>query len=217
MRQRESVCIPEMIFSISLTLALLLFSGRGMAEQTVKTGAHFTEQPNMAEIRQDLNKIDSYSADGGYVNASVIVGRSIKARDIYRSYLERAAVLSGGLLKVRQHLDLNDRSMTLQELGAMTQRLSAENLHFRGSFHHGEERFQTYRLIEKAITNLEDALNYWRAANKYRPLYRGSAREVREDDEVLRIKLQTAVNAIDELKIIEDTREALSKDLTEDN
>jgi hypothetical protein len=103
----------------------------------------------------------------------------------------------------------------LQQLGAFTQSLSAENLHFKGSFTHGEEKFQTYQLIQTAIHNLEDASNYWRIANRYRSLYRGSLREHMEDDQILKLKIQTALNAIDELKNIVHTRESLSKDLTD--
>jgi hypothetical protein len=63
---------------------------------------------------------------------------------------------------------------------------------------------------------LEDAIHYWRLSNHYRRFFRGSSKEHAEDDEILKIKLQTALNTIDELKAIMDTREALGKTLTDE-
>jgi hypothetical protein len=207
-----------LVGSIGLLLTLFLFHERAVADhsvvtdQSVRAKASFTEGNSTDELRRDLAQIDQKAAEGMYGEASVLVGRNIKARDIYKNYLERAEGISGQLLSVRPRLT---ETFTLQQLGAFTQSLSAENLRFKGTFTHGEEKFQTYQLIQTAIHNLEDASNYWRIANRYRSLYRGSLREHMEDDQILKLKIQTALNAIDELKSIVHTRESLSKDLTD--
>lgn len=189
---------------------------------TLAMGVHADARPvspaepfDLESIRADLSKIDAHISTGEFSEASTLVGKDIKARDIYYQYLQKASGISESLLRIRKKIEFNDRTLTLQQLGALTQRLSAENMHFRDSFTHGQEKFQTYQLIEKAIHNLEDAINYWRVSNQYRFLYRGSVMEQAEDDEILKIKIQTAMNAIAELETIMQTREALGKDLEE--
>jgi hypothetical protein len=213
---RKSVMKRIVVPSIALMMALLLFAGWAMADKTVRGTATFAGNPDLDMVRHDLAKIDGFAAEGIFGSASVIIGRDIKARDIYQAYINRAAGISANLLSVRTRLQNNRDTISLQQLGALTQRLSAENLRFKNSFRHGEEKFQTYQLIEKAVSNLEDAIEYWRVSNKYRPLYRGSVRERAEDDEILQIKLQTAMNAIEELKAIMETRDALTKNLAEE-
>jgi hypothetical protein len=187
-----------------------------MAEKTVQAGAHYTDKAELDAVRNDLDQIDRLSAGGDYSNASVIIGQDIKARDIYRLYLAQAAEISEELLSVRVRLQEQADTVTLQQLGALTQRLTLDNSKFKGTFRHGEQHFQTYQLIQKAVTNLEDAIHYWRLSNHYRRFFRGSSKEHAEDDEILKIKLQTALNTIDELKAIMDTREALGKTLTDE-
>jgi hypothetical protein len=202
--------------SIAVLAGMILFSGWAMAQQTMHAAARYADQSELDEVRRDLEKIDGYASEGIYGSASVIVGRDIRARDIYRAYLDKAARISGDLVAVRPKLATQDETLTLQQLAALAQRLSVENSQFRDGFQHGENRFQTYRLIETAISSFEDAVNYWRLSNHFRKTYRGSARERAEDDEVLIIKVQTAMNAIDELKSILETREKLKQDLEED-
>lgn len=208
-----------LVVSIGLLLAVFLFHGRAVADRSVTADqsmhakTSFTEGNSADELRRDLAQIDEHAAEGLYGEASVLVGRNIKARDIYRYYLVRADGLSKQLLSVRPRLT---ETFTLQQLGAFTQNLTAENRRFKSSFTHGEEKFQTYQLIQTAIHNLEDASNYWRIANRYRALYRGTLREHMEDDQILKLKIQTALNAIDELKTIVHTRESLTKDLMDE-
>lgn len=187
-----------------------------MADKTVKAAASYADRAELEAVRRDLEKIDAYASEGIYDNASVIVGRDIRARDIYRAYIEKAADISGSLISIRPRLEMQDETLTLQQLGALSQRLSAQNSRFRDGFKHGENKFHTYRLIETAVTNFEDAINYWRLSNHYRKTYRGAARERIEDDEILKIKLQMAMNAIDELKVILQAREKLNRDLEEE-
>ena len=145
------------------------------------------------------------------------MGQDIKARDVYRAYLSRASAMSEELLSVRTRFDSQADTISLQGLGALAQRMTLNNQQFKGSFRHGEEKFQTYQLIEKAVTHLEAAIQYWRIANRYQRDYRGGVQDKLVDDEVLKTKLQIALNAIDELKAIVETREALSRDLNDDD
>lgn len=187
-----------------------------MAEKTVQAGAQYTDKAELDAVRNDLDQIDRSAVGGNYADASVIIGQDIKARDIYRLYLVKASEISEELLGVRTRLQGQADTITLQQLGALTQRLTLDNSKFKGTFQHGEDRFQTYQLIQKAVANLEDAINYWRSANHYRRFFRGSSKERADDDEILKIKLQTALNTIDELKAIMDTREALGKAIDDD-
>lgn len=202
--------------SIGVCLAIFLFAGWVLAEKTVKVRANYSDLVGLESVRKDLAKLDAYASAGQYSDAGVLVGQDIKARDVYRVYLTRASQMSDELLSVRIKLDLQANTISLQQLGALAQRISLNNQQFKGTFRHGEEHFQTYQLIQKAVSNLEGAISYWRISNRYQRYYRGSVRDKTADDEILKTKLQIALNAIDELKIIVNTREALSRDLTED-
>ncbi|MEB3287700.1 MAG: hypothetical protein VKJ04_09370 [Vampirovibrionales bacterium] len=141
---------------------------------------------------------------------------------VYLSYLSKVNAMSEGLLALKERFDkqmavLPNKEtppqlvLSLQELGAMSQKLSADNRRFKSQFEYGENDYQSYRFIEQAVSSLEDATTYWRLSNRYRSLYRAEAREKSEDDELLTIKLQTALNAIESLKNIQLMRERLKK------
>lgn len=207
-------------YSVSSIIALLgfcLFSEWGVAEKTVRAGASFTDKAELEQLKTDLGKIDGLSTEGLFGEASVIVGRDIRARDIYGRYIKRAASISEELLTIRKKLNAQGDTINLQQLGAICQRISLSNTRFKDTFQHEESQFQSYQLIQKAIGNLEAAISYWRISNQYRKVYRGGVRERMDDDEVLKVKLMTAMNAIEELKTIMQTREALSRDLDEDD
>jgi hypothetical protein len=213
--RKQKLNIGISVASIAICLGLFLFAGWAIAEKTIRTGTSFPDKAELEAVKRDLAEIDSDASAQAYGNASVIIGQDIKARDVYRLYLKHAEGISADLLNVRKQLDLQARTVNLQQLGALTQRLSLDNARFKNAFTHGEEEFHTYQLIEKAVISLEDAVRYWRIANEYRPIYRGSAREKGEDDEILKLKLQTAMNAADALSAIIDTRKALEQDLDE--
>lgn len=203
-------------FIIKVCLFLFLFTGWAVAEKTVKVEANYTPSAELESVKEDMAKLDAYASEGKYEEAGVLIGKDIKARDIYRAYLNRASQMSNELLSVREKMGLQLDTLSLQELGALSQRLALHNLRFKEGFSHGEQKFQTYKLIEKAVSNLEDAIFYWRTSNRFRHIYHGGLSARRADDEVLRTKLETAMNAIDELKAIVEAREALTRDLTED-
>lgn len=202
--------------SITAAVGLCLFSGWAMAEKTVQAGARYTNQTDLESLRSDLDNLDTLASQGLFGEAAVIVGADIRARDIYGRYIERAAKISDELLNVKKRLDDQGDTVSLQQLGAICQKVSLTNTRFKGSFQYGEDKFQTYQLIQKAIANLESAISYWRISNRYRKIYRGGARERMEDDEILKTKLLTAINAIEELETIMNTRAALSKNLEEE-
>lgn len=205
-----------LLVSIGLIANLFLFHEWAVANQPVMAQPQANQHQDLAELRQNLSQIDQDASQGLFANATVLVGRNLQARNIYRHYLEHAEPISQQLLSLRVYLAQNDQVLNLQQLAAKTQSLSTANQRFRTSWIHGEERFQSAKLIQNAVHNLEDAIHYWRIANQYRTLYRGSTQEHREDDQILRLKIQAALTAIDQLQIIVDTRKALSKDLSEE-
>jgi hypothetical protein len=162
------------------------------------------------------NALQDDEKDVENVPDGIIVGGEIKPHDRYRAYLAHAAEISRDLLHVRDILESQGRRLNLQQLGALTQRLSVGRDRFRESLAPGEETFETYRLINRAVTSLEEAIVYWRVANRYRPWLRGSLAERAEDEDILQLKLQAAVNAIDALGDVVKMRQTLSRDLDED-
>ena len=147
---------------------------------------------------------------------------------IYKNYLAKAETLSKSLIDIKNRLqqDASDDNpanasnmadgvgsgrLSLQQLGALTQSLSAENERFEDSFQYGENKFSSYQAIETAVKNLEDAVYYWREANRFRALYRKTAIEHVQDDEVLQVKILKAMTAIDQLDNIMKIRGALDR------
>ena len=70
---------------------------------------------------------------------------------------------------------------------------------------------QSYQLIDQAVRSLDEAVTYWRSVRQYRAQYRGAAWEETDDDEVIRIKLETALTASDALAQLQDTQAILKK------
>lgn len=213
---RNRLLFASITTSIVWMTLFCLFTEWGVAQKTVRAGAYYSNKAELVSLKRDLDQIDGYASQGLYGEASVVVGKDIKARGIYRQYLKQAAAISDELLTVKRKMDLQAGTVTLQQLGAICQKVSLTNSRFRGTFQHGEDHFQTYQLIQKAVSNLEAAISYWRIANRYRKVYRGGATERAEDDEILKTKLSLAMNAIEELKTIMETRKALSDNLEED-
>ncbi|MBY0449421.1 MAG: hypothetical protein K2X01_02190 [Cyanobacteria bacterium] len=184
---------------------------------------------NMQSIRDDLQAIDRqiFSDRKNQNQKQNQMGRqpqlepitvtlsktSIRARDVYRRYMTQAADVSQQLLHVRQDILVNGGSVSLQRLGAISQGLNSQNVLLKNALQNGETDFESYQLIQKAIAALDDATQYWRSANRYRPIYRGAGFEENEDNQLLKVKLQTAMTAIEQLQRIVDTQNTLQKGL----
>ncbi len=170
---------------------------------------------NLEQIREDLSVVDAQvfaPGTGGSPPVQVILEKTdIKTRDIYRAYLEKASTITGELMMVRDVMERQQGELSLQQLGSLLQALKAQNRHFRDAFEHGEEEFQSYRLIQKAVDNLDDAWRYWRSADRYRRVHRPTVLNEMENDRILRIKLQAARQAIEELHDINAVRQALDR------
>lgn len=171
---------------------------------------------DLERIREDLSVVDEQvfaSGTGGSPPVQVILEKTdIKTRDIYRAYLEKASGITGELMMVRDVMEKQQGDLSLQQLGSLLQALKAQNRHFRETFEHGEEEFQSYQLIQKAVDNLDDAWNYWRSANRYRRVYRPTVLNEMENDRILGVKLQAARQAIEDLHEIGEVRQALDRD-----
>lgn len=215
--------------ALFLLFSLLFLSWSNLSGLWLQTSAQGTNRPlelnpmtsglNSSEsspeaIRNKLRLLDGRVEDGPFRAGTATL--DIRAKDIYKRYLVKASTLTSKLLKIKATADIRKEKYTLQRLAAMTQSLSIENSVFKDSFENGEDQFQSYLLIQNAIANMEDAVAYWREANQTRMLYRGTALDKAEDDEVLKIKLQTAFSAIEELKGLDNVRKVLDKNLTED-
>src|SRR5262249_28376401 len=141
----------------------------------------------------------SGGTEAGLDTEETLKAGSLEAR-IYKNYLTKAETLSQSLIEIRNRLqkDANDDNpanastmrgevgsgrLSLQQLAGLTQSLSAENGRFEDTFKYGENKFASYHAIEEAVKNLEDAVYYWRSANRFRALYRKTAIEHVEDDE----------------------------------
>lgn len=179
-----------------------------MDPKTVRGSARYTQPGEDGAIGRDLLQMDG-SLLGE--SESVVIGQNIRTRALYRAYINRAVRISEPLLAIRPRLAAQDETLSLQQLGALSQRLVTQNADFRNSFRHGEQQLRSYRLIQTAIRNFEDAVRYWRLANHFRKTHRGSQLERDTDDEILKAKLQTALNAIDELQLLLKTREKLDQ------
>lgn len=157
------------------------------------------------------------------VTPDILSSGPIVIPSTYFAYIDKVNQMSDGLLSLKDRFDQRMTTMSdgestppqlilsLQELGALTQRLSVDNRRFKMQFERGEDQYQSYQLIEQAVTSLEDAVKYWRLSNRYRSLYRAEAQEKQEDDAFLTLKLETALTAIDALKTIQVMRERLKK------
>jgi cob(I)alamin adenosyltransferase len=161
----------------------------------------------MARLRQLLN------TERGPVwqNETVIVGDELKAASRYQQYLSKAASISQELLNVREELLTQGGTLSLQQLGALSQDLTMQYETFKKQLNPQEKQFQSAQLIETAITSLDEAIDYWRTSNRYRRWERGAATNRTEDDEILQLKLQTANTAISNLSGIVKTRQLFSR------
>ena len=200
---------------LQLALILGLMGSNPAMGQLGSSEAALESAPPLGieQIRSDLAKLDTglleaTASDRGQpaeLDTSDLKSASLRARDVYRRYLIKAEKISHDLQPPTQA-----KQLSVQQLGALSQHISAQNTRLKGSFSHGEDQFRSYQLIQTAVGNLEDAIYYWRTANKYRELYRETAIEKIEDDDVLKLKIRTALNAIDELEEIFNIREALN-------
>ena len=207
---------------LQLALILGLMGSNPAMGQLGSSEAALESAPPLGieQIRSDLAKLDTglleaTASDRGQpaeLDTSDLKSASLRARDVYRRYLIKAEKISHDLIEIRGRLQPPNQAkqLSVQQLGALSQHISAQNTRLKGSFSHGEDQFRSYQLIQTAVGNLEDAIYYWRTANKYRELYRETAIEKIEDDDVLKLKIRTALNAIDELEEIFNIREALN-------
>lgn len=202
--KKDRLRVPNRLALLGLTSWMLALANVSFSESLSPT-------PEAVKHRLQSEEKEMESIPDG-----VIVGGEIKLQDRYRAYLAHAAEISRDLLHVRDMLGSQDRRLNLQQLGALTQRLSVARDRFREGLVPGEETFESYRLINRAVTSLEEAIVYWRVANRYRPWLRSSLAERAEDEDILQLKLQAAVNAIDALEEVVKMRQTLSRELDED-
>lgn len=137
----------------------------------------------------------------------------VKPKDIYSRYQQLAAALTAKLIRIKREAEQSNSSYSLQRLAAISHSVSVEHEALHVELEGGETQFQSYRLIQRAVLALEEATDYWRESNKAKDLGRGSQQEETMDQELIRLKLQTAMSAIDELQQFDKVRNTLDQNI----
>ncbi|MBX2860270.1 MAG: hypothetical protein KTR14_03485 [Vampirovibrio sp.] len=203
-RRQQQVKAQSSVLLLMLTFAALHV---GSVNAQPVDPVQFSNVP--PRVLADLQAIDASTASGSRPVVVKLRKLDVDTRQVYQAYVERAADISQELVRVKKWADVKGGMLNLQHLSARTQQVQMKNQEFAQAFDHGEEEFYTYQLIQKAVASLEDAVTYWRHANTYREMFRGSTLNQYEDDETLKIKLKTAFNAIQELDRIRETADAM--------
>lgn len=134
----------------------------------------------------------------------------------YQAYLEKADAMTRKLFRFRDRMRQQQGDITLQQLGAFCHSLRMERNALRAQLAGDQMQFESYRLMDTAVSHLEDAWRTWRNVRQFRENARSDTLAVAADDEALRIKLQRAQEAIEALHAISQAREALQRDLNGD-
>jgi hypothetical protein len=134
----------------------------------------------------------------------------------YRRYLKGIQPLMSDLFALKDNLDRMEQGFSVQQLAAAVASLHLKDELFKAGATPADLKRNSYQQIYKAIQAMDDAVTYWRTALQYRTTYRSNATDKVMDDELLRVKLSTAVIAIDKLKELEESRKALENTLNED-
>jgi hypothetical protein len=128
----------------------------------------------------------------------------------YETYLKKASPLYKQLLLVQKRMDkppkegyrlqpmaaLNFQSLMLFE--TLLPQLSEEEL-----------RFQSFKLMSQAVLKLDEAVQAWRQQNSMSPPYRSERSALEDDNYVLDLKLQSAQEALAELKRFNEMHDIL--------
>jgi hypothetical protein len=196
-----------------LIAALLSFWAGGFS--AVWAQASVSPADELAQLEQRIKVLDGYVESSDTPIPAYARSSRLRAQDIYQQYVEKAQTITQKLLKVKADADRQKTKYSLQRLAAISHSLDIENAAFQDSLTHGEGAFESYQLIQQAVLALNDATQYWREANQTRPLSRGTAADQAIDDEVLKIKLEQAFAAIEQLKQLDKLRTVLDKNLQE--
>jgi len=170
-------------------------------------------------IEQDLNRMDYYAtsirdfpATGAPYQEFTkrLKEAPLKVQDIYRNYLDEATPITQKLIQVLDRFETKPEGLSLQELGGFVQWLDAENQRFKGQFTHGETQFSSYQLIEQAVTDLHGVWQYWRLSENFKDNFRPTSLATLQDSQVIQVRLQSAKQAILQLKTLTELRTALT-------
>ncbi len=130
---------------------------------------------------------------------------------MYANYVEAADPISQKLIHILERFEASPEGLSLQALGGYVQWLSAENKRFKDQFQYGEETFASYKLIQQATNDLVGVWQYWRLSDNFKESFRGTKRAAFQDNQVIRVRLQSAREAIVELKELSELRASLNK------
>jgi hypothetical protein len=152
-------------------------------------------------------------------DSGVIVGQRFQTKpyEVYRAYLRQTEPMIKELVDLQKKLDQENRTVSLQLLSAMVQRVSIENTALKQVVLPQNRLLGSFLEIQLVVTSLEDAVQYWQAANRHRRFSRRNLLFRVEEDTVLRIKVKTALNAIESLAQTQNDLKAVSLELRKDH
>lgn len=131
----------------------------------------------------------------------------------YLRFLIVAQRVLDRLYLLNKRIGATDANITLQQLAAMTHEIRLEADRYNQRREPNTDSLYSAQLIQRAVENLQDAVYYWQATDKVRAPYRSTLREKMLDDEVLRVKVKTAVQAVEELKTLQDLAQSVDRHL----
>ena len=169
-------------------------------------------------LEEKLQRIDEKGQSQGRRTFQIRATSSVvRPKNNYALYQRLAAGLVAKLLRIKAENDQQSTpyAYSLQRLAAITHSVTVENQALHVALEGEENRYQSYQKILQAVTSLEEATQYWRQSNEAQNLGRGSRQEATQDQEIVRIKLQSAMGAIEELKEFEALKMTLDKNIRE--
>lgn len=206
-------------FSSKQALVLFVFTGL----ITLHSGCIWAQStpPGASDadlLEEKLQRIDEKGQSQGRRTFQIRATSSVvRPKNNYALYQRLAAGLVAKLLRIKAENDSQSTpySYSLQRLAAITHSVSVENQALHVALEGEENRYQSYQKILQAVTALEEATQYWRQSNEAQNLGRGSRQDTNQDQEIVRIKLQSAMGAIEELKEFEALKLTLDKNIRE--
>jgi hypothetical protein len=169
-------------------------------------------------LEEKLQRIDEKGQSQGRRTFQIRATSSVvRPKNNYALYQRLAAGLVAKLLRIKAENDQQSTpySYSLQRLAAITHSVTVENQALHVALEGEETRYQSYQKILQAVTSLEEATQYWRQTNEAQSLGRGSRQEANQDQEIVRLKLQNAMGAIETLKEFEALKMTLDQNVRE--
>lgn len=128
----------------------------------------------------------------------------------FQQYLTKVAPLYDQLGRLFTHLESNaSKPISLQYLSANTHHTVLLYNRIWPTLTATEKQFSSAQLMQRAVTNLHEAVQYWRQRDLSQRPYRTSVVNAEEDAYVLKVKLLAAREAMAELQQLQQSVQLL--------